>query len=120
MGKPRVIIVDWKSYVESNPKGSLVYKRLYQPLEENFECIPVFSEDEIPEDILQNGTHALVIHPSGKYIRMEILEDKILKFILSSYPDMYRENWATVEKQNVQFVQYSPESIKSALESSLR
>ncbi len=120
MAKPKIIIADWKAYVESNPKGSLVYKKLYQPLEERFECIPVFSENEIPKEVLTNGTYALVIHPLQGYMDGDILENKILKVIVSSYPEEYERGWASVDKQNVKFVGFDSDAIKSALEDSFR
>ena len=120
MDKPKIIIADWKAYVESNPKSSLVYKKLYQPLEDKFECIPVRDEDEIPKNVLEDGTYALVIHLYKGYIDCDILENKILKVIVSSYPEEYEKGWATVEKQNVKFVGFDPDAIKSALEVSLK
>ncbi|HTY43822.1 MAG TPA: hypothetical protein VMC80_01115, partial [Patescibacteria group bacterium] len=86
MSKPRIIIVDWKSYVESNPKDSLVYKKLYQPLEDKFECFPFFSAEEVPEEVLQSDIHAILLHPTGKDLK--VLRNNIPKFILSTHTDM--------------------------------
>jgi hypothetical protein len=72
--------------------------------------------------LLQSNICAILLHPTGNNSKV-LNMNKVPKFILSSFPEVYMENWAHMVRargiQNIHFVMYAPDKIKSALESIL-
>ncbi len=115
--KPNILIVDWKTTLYGDPKDNPCYRKFYQQLEQYFECLCFFKASDIPQDVLEQRIQPILLHPGGEREEFRLLRrfSDIPKFLISSHPQMYQENYSGLELKNVDYIEYDPSVIRISL-----